>query len=178
MRSDAIVNKATADNNIPNSKIKSRCTKLINIEARENTWNNFMGLKEQSVIIKCVLEVTKQKEIQSWQSLLGRLPTAIHNFCHRYLIVSLANNTNLYKWKLANSSQCDLCDNPQTQKHVFNNCVPALERYTWRHNSILRSLFNHIIQKLSSTFKLYVDGIVVVIRGQAEVEKYCYWPSL
>ena len=122
-----------------------------------------MGLKEQSVKIKSVLEVTKQKEIQSWQSLLGRLPMRWminHNFRGRYLIVSLANNTNLYKWKLANSSQCDLCDNLQTQKHVFNNCVPALERYTWRHNSILKSLYNHLMHKLSSTFKLHVDGIV------------------
>ena len=35
---DAIYYKATADNNISNSKIKSRCIKLINIKARENTY--------------------------------------------------------------------------------------------------------------------------------------------
>ena len=160
VRSDTIVNKAIVDSNVPSHKNKSKCTKLINIESRETTWNNFMGLKEQSIIIKRILEVTKQKEIQSWQSLLSRFPISIHNFCRRYLIVSLANNSNLYKWKLVNSGQCDLCDNQQNQKHVFNNCVPALERYTWRHNSILKSLCNQLMQKQSSTFKLYVDGIV------------------
>jgi hypothetical protein len=159
VRSDSIVNKAITDNNIPKHIIKSRCTKLINTEARETTWNNFMDLKEQSVIIKHILKVTKQKEIQSWQSLLTRLPITIHNFCRRYLIVSLANNANLYKWKLVDNSQCCLCNGLQTQKHVFNNCVLALERYTWRHNSILKSLCNQLMQKLSSNFKLYVDGI-------------------
>ena len=98
-----------------------------------------MVLKEQCILIKQIIEVSMVKDIQSWQILVKRLPINIHNFCRRYLVMSLANNSNLKRWKTSNSELCSLCTKKQTQLHVFNHCLQALNRYTWSHNSIIQT---------------------------------------
>ena len=51
-----------------------------------------MGLKGQCVIIKYIVDVCLTKDISSWKMLVKRLPVNIHNFCRRYLVMSLAND--------------------------------------------------------------------------------------
>ena len=97
------------------------------------------------------------KEIQSWQILVKRLPISIHNFCHRYLVMSLANNSNFKRWKISNSELCSLSTKKQTQLHVFNYRLQALNRYTWRHNSIIQTFCNLLLKTASYDFRLYAD---------------------
>ena len=85
-------------------------------------------------------------DIQSWQILVKRLPINIHNFCRRCLVMSLANNSNLKRWKISDSELCSLCTKKQTQLHVFNHYLQALNRYTWRHNSIIQTFCNHLLK--------------------------------
>ena len=92
------------------------------------------------------------KDIQSWKILVERLPIKIHNFCRRYLVMGLANNSNLKKWKISNSELCSLYTKKQTQLHVFNHCLQALNRYTSRHNSIIQTFCNHLLKKLVTIF--------------------------
>ena len=87
------------------------------------------------------------KDIQSWKILVERLPIKIHNFCRRYLVMGLANNSNLKKWKISNSELCSLYTKKQTQLHVFNHCLQALNRYTWRHSSIIQTFCNPLSKK-------------------------------
>ena len=96
-----------------------------------------MGLKEQC-LIKQIIEVSMIKDTQSWQILVKRLPINIHNFWRRYLATSLANNSNLKRWKISNSELCSLCTKKQTPLDVFNHCLQALNRYTWRQKSIIQ----------------------------------------
>ena len=101
-------------------------------------WNNFMGLKEQNALISyLVSDITTKKQISSWQSLITRLPVNIYTFSRRYLTSCLANGSNLKRWKFSINGNCGLCNKLQTQLHVFNNCVETLDRYDWRHNSVL-----------------------------------------
>ena len=93
------------------------------------------------------------KDIQSWQILVKRL----HNFCRRYLVMSLANNSNLKKWKISNSELCSLCTKKQTQLRVFNHCLQVLNRYTWRHNSIIQTFCNNLLKTACYNFRLYTD---------------------
>ena len=116
-----------------------------------------MGLKEQCILIKQIIEVSMVKDIQSWQILVERLPINIHNFCRRYLVMSLANNSNLKRWEISNSELCPLCTKKQTQLYVFNHCLQALNRYAWRHNSIIQTFCNHLLKKASYDFRLYAD---------------------
>ena len=116
-----------------------------------------MGLKEQCVIIKYIVDVSLAKDISSWQMLVKRLPVNIHNFCRRYLVMSLANNSNLKRWKISSSGACLLCGKLQSRLYVFNNCTGALDRYTWRHNSVIKTLCNHLSEKVTHGFRLYAD---------------------
>ena len=116
-----------------------------------------MGLKEQCVIIKYIVDVCLTKDISSWQMLVKRLPVNIHSFCRRYLVMSLANYSNLKRWKISSSGVCLLSGKLQSQLHVFNNCTGALDRYTWRHNSVIKTLWNHLPEKVTHGFRLYAD---------------------
>ena len=89
------------------------------------------------------------KDIQSWQILVKRLPINTHNFCRRYLVMSLDKNSNLKRWKISNSELRSLCTKKQTQLHVLNHCLQALNRYTRRRNSIN--------QTFCYNFRLYAD---------------------
>ena len=122
------MNKAFSQD-LPNNKIKDKCKSILNKEITESVWDNFMGLKEQC-ILKKIIEVSMVKDIQSWQILVKRLPINIHNFCRRYLVMSLANNSNLKRWKISNSELCSLCTKKQTQLHVFKHFLQVLNRYT------------------------------------------------
>ena len=125
VNSDIIVSKAFS-NDLPNNKIKDKCKSILNKEITESVWDHFMGLKEQYILIKQFIKVSMVKDIQSWQILVKPLPINIHNFCRRYLVMSVADNSNLKKWKISNSELCSLCTMKQTQLHVFNHCLQAL----------------------------------------------------
>ena len=98
------------------------------------------------------------KVIKSWQMLVKRLPVNIHNFCRIYLTMSLANNSNLKRWKITNSELCSLCLKMQTQSHVSNHLSNALNRYTWQHDSIIHTFCNHPLKRVSYDFCLYADN--------------------
>ena len=66
VNSDSIVNKAFSQDP-PNNKIKAKCKSILNKEITESAWDSFMGLKEQCILIKQVIEVPMVKDIQSWQ---------------------------------------------------------------------------------------------------------------
>ena len=122
-----------------------------------STWDKFMNLNEQNLIIQHILSVSSQKIICLWQRLLRNLPNNIYNFCRRALILSLSNNSNLYRWKCAESPGCPHCDGYQTQLHVLAYCRLCLNRYKWRHDSILNTISHHISNKLKEGMKLFVD---------------------
>ena len=54
--SDSIVNKAVSKD-LPNHKVKEKCKSIFTKEKAESIWNDFMGLKEQCVIIKYIVDV-------------------------------------------------------------------------------------------------------------------------
>ena len=92
-----------------------------------------------------------------WQKMTFSLPENIQNFARRNLIYSLSKTTSLQRWRLKENSNFFLCDNKETQTQFFNNCKSALNRYEWRHNSVLKSLMNNFITIASEGFRLYAD---------------------
>ena len=69
INSDSIVNKAFSQD-LPNNKIKAKCKSTLNKEITEGFWDNFMGLKEQCILIKQIIGVSMVKDIQPWQVLV------------------------------------------------------------------------------------------------------------
>ena len=41
--------------------------------------------------------------------------------------------------------------------HVNKSCTGALDRYTWIHNSVIKTLCNHLSEKVTHGFRLYAD---------------------
>ena len=122
-------------------------------EKNEEIWTNVLNLSPENVIIKHILEVSRAKYIKLWQKMIDKLPKNIYTFCPRAIVFSLANKSDLFRWK-KNSGQ------KQTQHHVMSFCKTTLNqgRYTWRHISVLKTIASHLQSVLTSlNASLYVD---------------------
>ena len=72
---------------------------------------------------------------------------------------TLPSSDNLKRWGKRTSDRCSFCGNTETLAHILSNCSTALSqgRYTWRHNSVLRSLIELIRPYLKEGMILYAD---------------------
>ena len=93
-----------------------------------------------------------------WQNVLEQLPNNIYCFVRRALIFCLPNKSNLLRWKLVQNDECTACKRKETMLHIFSNCPTYLNRYTWRHDSVLKLIFGKIARHTSSNVvKVFVD---------------------
>ena len=90
-----------------------------------------------------------------WSACQSNLPKNIFNFTVRYINNSLPTRQNLARWGLSPTSDCSRCLAPETLLHVVAGCQSYLERFTWRHDSILNFLATNL-QTVSGSH-LYVD---------------------
>ncbi|CAB3977715.1 Hypothetical predicted protein [Paramuricea clavata] len=90
-----------------------------------------------------------------WSTAQSKLPKNIYNFTIRYINNSLPTCKNLSRWELSSSSECSFCLSPESLLHVVAGCQCYLDRFTWRHNSILNFLAN-TLQTVNSS-ALYAD---------------------
>ena len=73
---------------------------------------------------------------------------------------TLPTPLNLVRWRYRTDPKCPLCRYRfPTTKHILNACPIALsqDRYTWRHDSILRKLLVFLRQHLKDKGKLFGD---------------------
>ena len=87
--------------------------------------------------------------------MIDKLPKNIYTFCWRAIVFSLADNSDLFRWKKRANPDYDLCGKKQTQ-----HCKTALNqaRYTWQHNSVLKTIAAHLQSVLTPlNASLYVD---------------------
>ena len=139
-------------------KVRKNCYKIFNKNNHEKRWDGFMPLKKQSNIIQSITIHSSSKEISRWRRLVKSFPINLHNFCRKYLVSSLANRTNLKRWKISENSNCELCNCPKTQLHIFNHCKLAFDWCEWRHNSVVLTICNHLKTKVANDLlQVYVD---------------------
>ena len=111
------------------------------------------------IIIIIIIIVTIIITTTNWKKVTNKLPANIFRFRWRYLVFSLVNNSNLHRWKISNNGLCSLCNKLQTQLHVFNNCRQTLDHYSWRHNSILFTIAEHLKLKLAIIVFMYMSTL-------------------
>ena len=89
-------------------------------------------LPSQGFIISVLLDHSLETLNSLWSSTQSKLPKNIFNFTVRYLNNTLANRTNLHKWKLSLSPDCSVCVHAESLLHVVSGCKSYLEdgRYT------------------------------------------------
>ena len=105
----------------------------------EHTEKLKVQLPSQGFIISFLLDHSLTTLNSLWSSVQSKLPKNIFNFTVRYRNNTLANSTNLHKWKLSRSPDCSFCLHPESLLHIVAGCKSYLEdgRYTSRHNSAL-----------------------------------------
>ena len=140
---------------------KRSISKALEKKRQESVWNNFIELKEQNILIKSIVNTCTSRAISQWQKTVQILPPNIFCFCRRYLISSLPTNANLARWRKIASENCSLCGIKQTQRHVVSFCSSALNngRFTWRHNSVLYTICQHLSSLMKNGDKLFADLI-------------------
>ena len=115
-------------------------------------------MNEQSNIVQSITIRSSSKEISRWQRLVKNLPINLHDFCRKYLVSSLANRTNLKRWKIPENNNCELCNCLETQLHIFNNRKLTLHRFEWRHSSVISTIGNHLKTKvINDLLQLYAN---------------------
>ena len=70
---------------------------------------------------------------------------------------TLANHTNLHKWKLSLLTDCFFCLHPESLLHIVAGCMSYLEdgHSTWRHNSASHFIASSL--QCIKHFTLYAD---------------------
>ncbi|MGY8822248.1 MAG: reverse transcriptase domain-containing protein [Pseudomonadales bacterium] len=95
----------------------------------------------------------------SWHSLLAT-PASLISFALGATFDTLPSPSNLVRWRITTEASCYLCSKSIcTSAHILSGCHVALDqhRYTFRHDSVLRSLASTL-----TTFLSTIKNITVV----------------
>ena len=115
-------------------------------------------LTSQGFFFSNVIKYSLSSVNSIWSEAQSHLPKNIYNFTIRYINNSLPTRKNMARWGLSQSPDCSFCLNSESLLHVVAGCLQYLDRFTWRHDSILnfiaKSLQPVIINVHSS---LYAD---------------------
>ena len=88
----------------------------------------------------------------SWQNLIYGPGPRLVAFVLNSMINSVCTPDMRKLWGYTKSASCHLCDHPQcTLHHIIANCPFALKqkRYTWRHDSVLKTIQLSLIRHIS-----------------------------
>ena len=50
VKHDGMINDITSENGLERHQVKTRCRSILSKECKETTWNNFFGLKNNSLL--------------------------------------------------------------------------------------------------------------------------------
>ena len=115
-----------------------RASKEVLKEVRKTAAGNLTSkLNTQGAVIRHVWSEVLQSSKNAWFAVQGNLSRNLHNFTVRYLNNTLPHLSNMFTWGLAETKLCPLCNNIQSLLHVVAGCAVSLNRYTWRHDSVL-----------------------------------------
>ena len=109
----------------------------------------------QGSFFSSVTKFSLSKLNKMWSTAQSKLPKNIFNFTIRYINNSLPTGKNLNRWGISSSPGCTFCLSPESLLHVVAGCQFYLDRFTWRHNSILNFVANTLQTVNGAT--LYVD---------------------
>lgn len=126
-------------------KVRAAVSKKVGDSAIAAKELRISTLIQQGAWLRVKLE---QQADAYWASLLYDLPQNVCSWMVRSVIDVAPSFSNLKKWGVIVSPECDLCSaHNGTLGHIINACPVALKsnRFTWRHNSVL----SHLSKQLS-----------------------------
>ena len=90
-------------------------------------------------------------DLKSFREFLWRLPKGFLSFINRSFTCTLSVRTNMKRWNYIKSGTCVRCSLPETVKHCLAGCENALERFTWRHDSVLSRILKSVENLISNS---------------------------
>ena len=125
-------------------------------EMKENWSNKLKSLTLQGQFL--VILESSQIDV-NWKSLLYHLPRNVLQFFINSSIDTLPTNSNLVRWSKRSSPKYNICPNKETLLHTLNNCKTMLDqgRYSWRHDSILKVIFEKWNSVINENDELFCD---------------------
>ena len=149
------------DRFLNNSNDLNRSKKEIKIEFTNSARDHVRSLTVQGRAVSTIVDTLSPSSIARWSSFIITLPSPLTCFVIKALLQQLPTLVNLQRWHRASTSLCPLCQQPQTNKHVLNNCSDpsALERYKTRHDAVLQILSNWLLSVKIPESQLFVDLI-------------------
>ncbi len=93
----------------------------------------------------------------TWRSLIYNLPRGLLQFAINASIDTLATNANLKRWGKRSNAKCSICSKRETLHHTLNHCDQMLDRYLWRHNSLLSYIRGIVSDGISDDISIYID---------------------
>ena len=94
-----------------------------------------------------------------WSSAQSHLPKNIYNFTIPYINNSLPTRhcMNVTRWGLSQSPDCSFCLNSESLLHINTGCQHYLDRFTWKHDSILNFIATSLQLVINDHSSLYAD---------------------
>ena len=97
----------------------------------------------------------------TWKSFLWGLPRGVAKFALNAGLNTLPTGDNLRRWGKRATDACKVCRGTgrQTLHHLLSSCSASLEqgRYTFRHDSVLRTISDFLRGKLEIGCEMFSD---------------------
>jgi hypothetical protein len=131
----------------------------LTIEFENSSLKHVETLTIQGTLITEINKALPTSQITKWSNAIKLLTTTLFQFSRKALQQQLPTSANLLRWGKATTAMCSLCQKPQTNKHVLNNCSSqaALERYKIRHDAALLIICNWLKQFIVPPATLHAD---------------------
>ena len=114
-------------------------------------------LTSQDFFFSNVIKYSLSSVNSIWSEAQSHLPKNIYNFTIRYINNSLPTRKNMARWGISESPDCSFFLNPESLLHVVAGCQQYLDRFTWRHDSILNSVAKSLQPVINVDSSLYAD---------------------
>uniref|UniRef100_A0A1X7UX59 Reverse transcriptase domain-containing protein n=1 Tax=Amphimedon queenslandica TaxID=400682 RepID=A0A1X7UX59_AMPQE len=121
-------------------------------------WNS--SLESLTVQNKLLDIIPLESDSKVWSRVITALPAGQLSFIIRAGIDCLPTPMTLCRWKYRTDSSCGLCNAPQcTVNHILSCCPTSLlqGRYTWRHDTVLKRLYNLLRDNLDESVTIFAD---------------------
>jgi hypothetical protein len=128
-------------------------------------------LKELTCQGKALVSLECSSHDPDWMDQILQVPSSLFRFGCEAMLDVLPTNCNLFRWRKRADRNCPLCGKPQTTLHVLNNCQPQLDKYTWRHDSVLLAIADFLATHLAG------DGVRLLVDLQGHRFSYSLFPA-
>ena len=103
--------------------------------------------------------LAEEEQDISWKASIYRVPRGVMAWAVRAGTNTLATPDNLARWGRPVDTKCSMagCDVTCTLGHLLSSCAKSLDRYKFRHDSVLSHLLDIIVRLKFEAITVFAD---------------------